>query len=282
MTRPCPPRLTSLRTGLRLPDRLAEALTYQSQGNHVAKNTISESNPLNLSQYLDGLTLAASIEALEAAIQAPRKHNTYHGPTWSRICKVRDSRGREIAHAHPLGQYMPRWEGRKLVICGEIYGSIGRSGNAAGHRYAMHSAGEFAQSVLKARGFSKRAAYRIWGSWAQYPHRCIAVIQAALDGDMADPLLDTLIYTGKSCGPVAQTVEANDACPFHKRATMPCKCGGTLFDWGGGYSDTFFFVTWHCNKCPDTYTEYLSDARRKEVRQPSLRTSQTAIPMSEK
>lgn len=232
------------------------------------KVTISNPKPMTLSQYLNGLSSATTVEEMEAAIQASYKHKTYHGPTWSRICKVRDTRGREIAHSHPLGQYMPRWEGRKLVVCGEVYGSIGRSGNAAGHRYAMHSAGEFVQSVLKSKGFSTRAACRIWASWAQYPHRCIGVIQAARKGELADPPLDTLIYCGQSCGPVNQTVEANDACTYDKRATLVCKCGGTLFDWGGGYSDTFFFVNWRCNRCPDTYTEYMSEERRNQVRQP--------------
>lgn len=243
----------------------------------MTKKTISRVEPLKLGQYLAGLRAAVTIEELEDAIQVPYKNRTFHGPTWSRICKVRDTRGREIAHAHPLGQFMPRWEGRKLVVCDEVYGSIGRSGNAAGHRFAMHSAGSFAQSVLKSKGFSIRAASRIWESWAQYPHRCIRVIQSALKGEIADPPLDTLIYTGESCGPVNQTVEDNDACTHGKRATMPCKCGGTLFDWGGGFTDTFFFVNWHCNRCPDTYTEYMSDERREQVRQPSFPAPQPSL-----
>lgn len=243
------------------------------------KNSSNKSQLLTLSQYLDGLSSAATVEELEAALHVPYKNQTYQGPTWSRICKVRDTRGREIAHAHSLGQFMPRWEGRKLVVCGEVYGSIGRSGNATGHRYAMHSAGAFAQSVLRSKGFSTRASCRIWESWAQYPHRCITVIQAALNGKLADPVLDTLIYCGKSCGPVDQTVEANDACTYGKRATLACKCGGTLFDWGGGCSDTFFFVNWHCNTCPDTYTEYMSDERRIQVRQPRFPAPQTATAM---
>lgn len=223
---------------------------------------------MKLSEYLGGLRQASTAEELEAAIQAPYKH-AFHGRTWTTICKVRTDVGNAIVAAHPLGKFVPRMIGRRLTVVGETYG-VSRGGNSTGVRYAWHAAGEFAKSVLKRHGFTTRAASRIWDSWSDYPHRCLAVVEKALAGGYQDPVMDTLIFCYTGGGPVNITVEENNADDCGKRATMSCKCGGTLFDWGCGFSDDFTHVSWHCNQCADVYTEHVTPQRFREIRQPRL------------
>lgn len=223
---------------------------------------------VKLSDYIDGMRKATTAESLDDAIRAPYKHS-YRGPTWSKICKTRIEVGYSIVDAHPNGKFVPRMNGRKLTVAGEIYG-VGRGGNSTGIRYAWHSAGEFAKSVLRRNGFSARAAYMIWDNWSQYPHRCLEIVTEALAGAYPDPTMDTLIHSYTGSGPLNYTVEQNEADTVDKRATMKCRCGGTLFDWGCGFSEDFTFISWHCNKCADVFTEYVTPGRMQEIRQPTL------------
>ena len=222
---------------------------------------------IRLTDYLDGMRAATTADELEAAIRAPFKHS-FHGRTWSAICKVRVDAGNRIVAAHPNGRFVPRFDARRrLAVCGEEY-KVGRGQNSTGVRYVWHSAGDWTKRVLMGNGLSARASHRIWEEWSNYPHRCLSTIESALAGKIPDPELNVLhrhARTGHG-RPINYTVEQNDADEFDRRTTSPCECGGTLFDWGGGYSEGFAFVNWHCNTCPDVFTEYMTDARFHEVR----------------
>jgi hypothetical protein len=224
--------------------------------------------PMKLSEYLDGMRAATTPEELQAAIMADFKHN-FLGPTWSKICKVRIEAGKKIVDAHPHGRFVPKLgPGRKLNVCGETC-SVGRGHNSTGVRYVWHSAGEWAQDVMRRNGMSKKAAHRIWSEWSDYPHRCLKTIEEALAGKIPDPVFFVLrphgITTG---GPLNYSVAQNDADDGDHRATRPCPCGkGTLFDWGGGWSEGFDFVNWHCDACPEVYTEYMTREAFYQMRQ---------------
>lgn len=230
---------------------------------------------MKLAEYLDGMRAAATADDLETAIQAPFKHS-FCGRTWSTICKVRVEAGERICAAHPLGIYVPRFGPRRLLtVCGEAY-KVGRGGNSTGVRYAWHYAGEWAKGLLIENGFSKRAAHRIWDSWSEYPHRALEKVEAARAGGMPDPEMNVLIRHSRvegSGSPIRYTVEQNIADKHDRRASQPCSCGGTLFDWGSGHSEGFEYINWHCNKCPDVFTEYMTPARLREIR-----TSRREVP----
>ncbi|WP_448952187.1 hypothetical protein [Labrys neptuniae] len=221
---------------------------------------------MNLTEYLDGMRVATSAEELEAAIKAPFKHS-FRGRTWSQICKVRIEKGNEICAAHAHGRFVPIFGPRGLItLCGETY-RMGHGQNSTGVRYIWHYAKTWAIEVLARNGFSQRAAYAVWDECGDYPHRCLKRIEEALAGKLPDPVLDTLIWHERSYGsPIAYTVEQNNADKYDRRATRPCRCGGTLFDWGAGFSAGFDFINWHCNACPDVATEYLSPGRLYEIR----------------
>lgn len=222
---------------------------------------------MTLAEYLDGMRVATTAEALEAATQGPYKH-AFRGPTWTRICKVRIEAGQRIVSGHPLGCYVPQLgPRRRLTLHGEQY-RVGVGYNGAGVRYVWHSAGEWAMSLLRDLGFSTRAAHRIWGGgWNDYPHRVLAIVEDALAGRIPDPQLNALISHEREGGnPLRYTVEQNDADEHDRRATRPCACGGTLFDWGGGFRDGFSFINWHCNGCPDVFTEYMTHAQHRALR----------------
>lgn len=223
-------------------------------------------NNLNLSNYLDGLRAAKTASELDLAIRAPFKHS-YTGPTWATICKVTMECGFAICDAHLNGRFVPRLDGGILTICGEYY-RVGRGRNSTGIRYAWHAAGAFAKDVLQRNGFSRRAASRIWDTWDGYPHRCLAIINDALNGQLRDPPVNRLVFSHIGTGPIRMTDAANDADEADRRATRPCGCGGTRFDWGSGFSDGFTFVNWHCNKCHRVYVEYVTPERFAEIRQP--------------
>ena len=233
---------------------------------HILKEWKMRKNEMKLSQYLDGMRAATTVVELDAAIKAPFNHS-YYGRTWSVICKTRIERGSSICEAHPNGRFVPRMIGRSLTVCGETY-RIGRGGNSTGSRYMWHGAEKFAKGALQRNGFSMRAASRIWECWGDYPHRCLDIIDCGLKGGLADPPLNQLIFCGAGHGPVNITDESNAADGVVQRATLPCKCGGTLFDWGAGFSDGFTFVKWHCNRCSDVYSEYVTPERFTEIRRP--------------
>lgn len=218
---------------------------------------------MKLDEYLDGMRAAATVEELEAAIQAPFKHS-FRGRTWSRICDVRIAKGYELVDAHPRGRFVPRYAGarsRRLTLCGEEY-RVGRGWNSTGVRYCWHAAGCWAMAILQREGFSVRASHRIWEGWSQYPHRVLKVIDAALAGEIPDPVIGELQPHQRFdfSRPVNHTVEENESGPdWAWRASRPCpECGtGTLFDWGAGWGEGFDFVNWRCNGCPAVFTEYL-------------------------
>lgn len=226
---------------------------------------------MKLCEYLAGFESATTSEELEAAIRAPFKHR-YGGPTWSRISKARINKGRQLVDGHPHGGFVPHFKegrGRQLLVCGESY-KVGRGQNSTGVRYTWHYAGEWAIKVLRRRGFTKRASHRLWDSdWATYPHRSLGLVEAALAGKIPDPETGVLIRHDR-CGfgrPIRLTVEQNDSDSLYYRANKPCECGGILFDWGGGFSEGFDFVNWHCNGCPDVFTEYLDAGGLAALRQ---------------
>lgn len=221
---------------------------------------------MKLTEYLDGLRAARTASELDDAIRVPFKH-LYHGRTWTTICKVRMERARAIIDEHAHRPFVPRIQGRTVTVCGETYGT-GKGMNSTGVRYVWHSAGQFAKDVLRRNGFSQRAASRIWSAASgDYPHRCLAIIDEALAGKLADPPMNKLIFSHMGHGPIKYTVAANDADDLDRRASRPCGCGGTRFDWGCGDSDGFTFINWHCNKCRRVYIEYVSPERLCDLRQ---------------
>lgn len=219
-----------------------------------------------LSEYLSNMAAAETPEALEAILQSGFAHS-FSGPTWSRICKCRVETGEKICESHPLGKYVPRYStGRRLTLLGETY-KVPNGGNSTGVRYAWHDAGQWAKNILREHGFSRRAAHRIWERCLDYPHRAIGLIEKALAGEIPDPELNVLILHERydHGSPINYTEEQNNA--GDRRATLPCKCGGTLFDWGGGHSEGFEFINWRCNKCPDVFSEYMTSAQFYALRQ---------------
>lgn len=226
---------------------------------------------MKLAEFLDGMRNATTCEELQAAITNKDFSNPFRGPTWAKICKVRIEAGYRLVEAHEHGQFVPRFgPGRKLQVCGETCG-VGRGHNSTGVRYVWHSAGEWAMSVMRKNGLSIRASHRVWDGWKDYPHRCLSVIDKALAGEIPDPVMDVLgeAYV-TSAGPINYEAATNEADTWDRRASRPCPCGnGTLFDWGGGWSEGFDFVNWHCNRCSNVYTEYMSRGRFYAMRQSS-------------
>jgi hypothetical protein len=231
---------------------------------------------MRLSDYLAGIRSANTADELESAIQAPYKHS-FSGPTWSRICKERLARALAIIAAHPKGRFAPQLDRRKLTVCGEVY-RVGRGYNSTGVSYVWHSAKVFSTDVLERNGLSKRAAHRIWESWeGGYPHRCLKIIEEALSGKITDPPLNILILVYDEGLPITYSVEVNETDDIDKRATRPCPCGGTLFDWGSSFSEGFEFISWHCCKCPCVYTEYMTLACLTDIRQNPRDLSQEKV-----
>ena len=220
----------------------------------------------SIAEHLAAMERAMTADELEDAIQTAPPH-PFEGRTWARISAVRIRKGIEICDAHPHGQFVPRLgPRRRLEVCGETF-RVGRGQNGAGARYAWHDAGQWAMGILQREGFSVRAAHRIWGGWRDYPHRVLGTIGEALAGNISDPELGVLHPHNTTHGaPINYTVEENDADVHGRRATRTCQCGGTLFDWGAGWSEGFDFVNWHCNKCPEVFTEYMTSEQLYRLR----------------
>lgn len=204
---------------------------------------------MNLFEYLDGMRSARDASELEAAIHAPYKHS-FRGKTWTQICNVRIEAGRRIVAAHPHSFYIPSYVGNNVLAC------CGQTIRVK--RGTSYQAGLWVQSRLRDHGFGIRAAYRLWeNNWYDYPHRCIAFVEDVLQGKVPDPELGRLIkHAGHA--PISYTIEQNERDVIDRRAHQRCECGGDLFEWGGGYDSGFYFVSWHCNKCSDVFTEYRS------------------------
>jgi hypothetical protein len=217
---------------------------------------------MNLTEYLDRLRAAVTADQLEAAIQAEFKH-PFSGPTWSRICKVQREAGNRIVAAHPNGKFVPQCgPRRRLTLCGETYG-VGYGQNSTGERYVWTYAEEWAVKVLRERGFSIRAAHLIWDHSFDYPHRALACVEEALAGQHQDPPMRRLIYSRNTIG---GPVRVNRRYESKHRAHRPCRCGGTRWDWGSGYSLGITFINWYCDGCPRIYTEYMTGRGLYEIR----------------
>lgn len=216
---------------------------------------------------LDAIMVAPDVDTLEQVIQT--QGHPFTGPKWRAISDARVKRGEELCDAHPHGHFVPRVGARRrMTCCGETRG-VGFGGNSAGERYAWHAAECWAVDVLMRNGLGRRAAHRIWGLVGSYPHRALRVVDAALRGEIPDPELDVLQvppYRSPSGGCVRCTLEANAADRHDRRASRMCECGGVLFDWGWSPGEGFQSISWACNACDRSYTEYVSEERLGEIR----------------
>lgn len=219
---------------------------------------------MTLTEYLDGMQAATSAAALDCAINCGFKHR-FTGPTWSRISKVRIEAGARICDASHHAQFVPRFgRGRQLEVCGETY-HVGRGQNSTGVRYCWHYAKEFAVNVLQRNGIGVRASHQVWDTAFDYPHRALGILQEFFAGKLPDPRLNRLIYTGRCI--TGTPIRVNRKSEAEHRSHRPCSCGGMLWDWGAGHSCGFEFINWRCDRCPRTYTEYMTNARLYEIRQ---------------
>lgn len=226
---------------------------------------------MTLTEFLDGMRRAATADELEAAIQAPFKH-PFHGRTWSRICKVRVEAGERICAADPNGRFVPRFgPRRRLTVCGQTY-RIANGGNSTGVRYAWSYAEDWARDILVAEGFTKRAFHSIWDSAFDYPHRSLRVVEEALNGKLPDPELNELRLrdSGRSDG---RPVRVNREIEAERRSHRPCECGdgGWLWDWGAGWSGYAYHVSWHCDRCPKVFGEWVADLCHRRTKEETAR-----------
>lgn len=227
-------------------------------------------NRLTKAAYIAGLEAAETIEEFEEAIQAPRRPHRYRGRGYAEVSAARHAASEALCAAHAYARYIPQFKDGVLTVFGESR-RLGRGRSSCTWQYA----GRWAKDVLKRHGLSQRAAYQVWDWWISgYPHRAIAVVEAARGGKLSDPRMDVLTFAYKSTGPINYSLEANANDPVDSRAHRPCACGGTLFDWGCGYDHGFTFVSWRCNQCADVFVEYCTDKRFAEIRKP--RTTATA------
>ncbi|OJW42434.1 MAG: hypothetical protein BGO50_01495 [Rhodanobacter sp. 67-28] len=223
-------------------------------------------NRLTTAAYIAGLQAAGTIEELEQAIQAPRRPHRYRGRGYAAVAAARHAASEALCAAHALAPYIPQFKDNVLTVFGENR-RLGRSRAGSTWQYA----GWWAKDVLKQHGLSQRAAYDVWDWWISgYPHRAIAIVEAALAGKIPDPEMDTLKLAHASGGPINYSLEAKANDPVDSRAHQPCACGGTLFDWGGGYDRGFTFISWHCNQCANVFVEYCTDKRFAEIRKPRM------------
>jgi hypothetical protein len=235
--------------------------------------------PATLPDYLDGMRGAMTAKQLEAAIRAPFDH-PYRGPTWRRIKTVIVEEGCRICDHHPQGAFVPRLGSRhRLTVCGETY-HVGYGGNSTGVRYCWTYAQNWAESRLRATGFSMRAAHAVW-DWAfSYPHRALQNVEAALAGKLPDPRFHRLLP--HKLYPHSRPVRVDRVAESEHRAHRPCKCGGWLWDWGAGWNGYATFVNWHCDRCPRVYTEYVTRERFSGIRSAPRRSSLANAPTAQK
>jgi len=224
---------------------------------------------LELQPYLDGMRAATTFTELEAAFQ---KDRTYQRFGWqsrgmSAIERVRVEEGLRLCSEHPHGHLVPRHgPRRRLEVCGGTY-RVARGENSTGVRYAWAYAEGWAIDAMMRGGLSRKAAHMVWGSFRDYPHRALQVVEEAMAGHIPDPELKVLIRHERNGGrPIRYSIEENERDGGDRRASRPCPCGGTLFDWGAGHSLGFEFVNWHCNACPDVFTEYMTKEQLYELR----------------
>jgi len=217
-------------------------------------------------EQIAALRAAKTQDEIQAAI-VMNLHENFSKAARCRIQNVRAECGKAMVRAHPLGKYVPIYESKtnRLHLLGESY-KVGHGQNGAGVRYVWHFAKEWARDILQKNGFSRRASYRITDTSWDYLHRALPIIEAALAGEIPDPDLNILVPNKRSWGePVKLSVEQNAKDSF-PRATRTCQCGGTLFDWGASSDHGWDWVSWYCNKCPESFTEYLADGQLYAMR----------------
>jgi hypothetical protein len=224
---------------------------------------------MTINEYIASFEAAQTADQLEAAIQAWSDH-PWHGPRWRKICQARIAAGERICRAHENGFYVPMiGPRRKLEVCGETRG-VGYGQNGAGERYVWTNARQWAVAVLKKNGISQRAAHQIWDRVGNYPHRALAVVAAARAGKIRDPRFGYLYRHKRTEGakPIRYSLEQNNRDKYDWRAHRPCPTckTGILFDWGAGHSEGFNFINWHCNGCPDVFTQYLREGQLPRLR----------------
>lgn len=215
-----------------------------------------------LEPYLEGMRSATTPDELEAAFQKDhtyRKHG-FQSRGMRAIEKVRIEEGIRLCSQHPHGHLVPKYgPRRRLEISGETY-RVGKGENSTGVRYVWAYAEDWAIDAMMRGGLSRKAAHMVWDSFRTYPHRALRTVERAMAGELPDPQLNVLIrHERPGSGPVRYSAEENrreDGGTW--RASRPCPCGGTLFDWGAGHSCGFEFVNWHCIVCPDVFTEYMT------------------------
>lgn len=212
-----------------------------------------------LEPYLNGMRAATTADELEAALQKDQFWSRYgHGSRGMRMIEtVRIEEGRRIRDAHPMGHLVPRMSGRNTLSVAGRTTRIARGGNSAGVRYAWTHVQLWAIEVMVEEGLSLKAAHAVWEWWGRYPHRAVRSLDEFLAGGLRDPELNVLIRHEPMAGrsPIRYSHEENES---GGRASRPCPCGGTLFDWGCGHSSGLEFVEWRCIACPDVFTEYMT------------------------
>jgi len=222
-----------------------------------------------LTPYLDGMRAATTADELEAALQKDDfwTAQPYNGRGRKLIDKIMIEEGRRLRDEHSKGHLIPRVSTRNtLTVDGKTY-KVGRGGNSTGVRYCWTYAQFWAIDTMVAAGLSRKAAHMLWENFDRYPHRAIRALDRFLAGGLRDPELNVLIKHQHSGGgsPIRYSIAENDA-DDRSRASRPCPCGGTLFDWGCGNSYGFEFVNWHCIVCPDVFTEYMTQTQLYALR----------------
>jgi hypothetical protein len=214
---------------------------------------------MELDDYLAGMRAATTADELEAALMAPYEH-PYAGPIWNAICKTRVEEGLRLCADHPQGRLVPRFNGDAITVCGELL-TPGPGFLAQNQHFDSPEVTQLVKGALVRQGLSSRAAHRVAQAWIEYPHRCLAILESALKGELDDPPMNKLFLSHLGRGPVALTVADNNADHEHRRASMPCQCHGTLFEWSNQEDDGITVVNWRCNRCDRVFAEYVTPER---------------------
>lgn len=224
---------------------------------------------LELQPYLEGMRAAMTAEELETAFQKDREYQRhgFQSRATRAIDRVRIEEGLRLCSEHPHGHLVPRYgQRRRLEVCGETY-RVARGGNSTGVRYAWAYAEDWAIDAMMKGGLSRKAAHLVWNSFRDYPHRALQTVEEAMAGRIPDPELGVLIRSEYPANaPIRYTAEDNGRNSWDRRASRPCTCGGTLFDWGCGHSCGFEFVEWRCNACTAVFTEYMTKQQLYDLR----------------
>lgn len=230
---------------------------------------------MELDDYLAGMRAATTADELEAALLAPYEH-PYAGPIWNAICKTRVEEGLRLIATHPHGHLVPRLSDAAVTVANEPL-TLGSGFLAQNQPLDSPEVRQFVKGALARQGLSSRAAHRIAQAWSEYPHRCLAILESALKGELDDPPMNKPFLSHLGRGPVSLTVADNDADQVHRRATMPCQCHGTLFEWGQQEDDGIAVVNWRCNRCDRVFVEYVTPDRMTAIQESARRPLEQAL-----